>query len=223
MATALAVGAGLVGPTGVSAGADTQRNAGAPQLGESARTDPADALRYRSKRDHRGDIKYPRRNRAIDISRMQGWPHTSDKPRFAAVRITGYAFPGASNKRNMADLFINLEGTGPKPDYRAIKYLQRDGDGLSGARLLKVRGWQRTVGVKNCPGMVVPFNAGRDRVTFYIPRRCINARGGRSFQIHVRMWNIFRYTDDGQPVRGWFDEVPNRLRRAEPRFLSGWV
>jgi hypothetical protein len=223
VATVLAVGAGLIGPTGASAGADPDRAPGQPQLTQSTRPAGADALRYRSKRDARGDVKYPRRNRPIDIARMQAWPHTSNKPRYAAVRIKGYDFPRVSSKRNLADVFLNLKGTDRKPDFRVVKYLPRDGDGLGGARLLRVRGWQQTVRAKRCQDLVVNFNAGLDRVTFFIPRGCINARGGRKFQVHVRVWNVFRYSDSGQPMRGWFDEVPNRQRRAEPRFLSGWV
>lgn len=220
VATALAVGASLIGPTGASTGAT--RTDDRTSVTQSQRTDGSDTLRYRSKRDPRGDVRFPRRNRSIDIKRIQAWPHTNNKPRYMAVRIKGFAFARASRSRNIADLFINLAGTGPKPDFRVVKYLPRDGDGLSGNRLLKVRGWNKTVRVKRCPGLIVRFNARRDRVQFFVPRRCINATGGRQFQVHTRMWNIFRYSG-GQPVRGWFDEVPNRLRRAEPRFLRGWV
>lgn len=223
MSTALAVGVSLLGPAGSAGASDTARASDTVRTAESPRPHGDDALRYREKRDPRGDVKYPRRNRTIDIRWMQAWPHVKKKPRFMAVRIKGYAFARASRKRNIADLFINLQGTGPKPDFRVIKHLPRDGDGLNGARLLKVRGWNKTVRRKPCQGLRVPFNAKLDRVQFFVPRRCINARGGRLFQVHTRMWNIFRYSDTGQPVRGWLDEVPNRKRKAEPRFLRGWV
>lgn len=185
--------------------------------------DMTDVLRYRSKHDQRGDIKRPRLDAAIDIRRVQAWPHIADKPRYLAVRITGYDFPNVSNKRNVADVYLNMANTGPRPDFRVIKYLARDGDGLQGSFVLKMDGWKNSTGVKRCRDLKVTFKPRRDIITFFVPRGCVSAKDGRKFQVHARVWNITSYTDNGQAKRGRFDEVPNRFLGQGPRFLSVWV
>jgi hypothetical protein len=220
--TAIAVGAGLMGPAD-AIGSKTSRSSSGVNITDAVRLGEADALRYRAKRDPRGDIRRPTQDAAIDVRKLQAWPHTGNKPRYAAIRITGYNFPYASNKRNVADVYLNMENTGRKPDFRIVKLLPRDGDGLEYSRVFKMNGWKRAVAVKRCNDLAVRFSPRRDIMTFFIPRVCVNAKHGRKFQVHVRMWNITRYSPGGEPKRGRFDEVPNRLRAAEPRFLSGWV
>jgi len=222
--SAAAIGATLMSPVGATGEVSTtQASTSRLSSDDALRVDESDALRYRSARDPRGDIKRPGRDSGIDIRRVQAWPHTDDKPRYLAVRISGFNFPNASNKRNVADVYFNMENTGPKPDFRVIKYLPGDGDGLDGSFILKTDGWKNSVGAKRCGDLVVTFNSRRDIVTFFVPRICINAKQGRQFQIHARVWNITKYTASGQPKRGRFDEVPNRFSGQGPRFLAGWV
>jgi hypothetical protein len=223
VATALAVGAGLMGPADAFSPSGAAWTVSDAPATDGIRISDGEALRYRAKRDPRGDIRRPTRDAAIDLRRIQAWPHASNRPRYAAIRITGYDFPYASNKRNLADVYLNMEGTGRKPDFRVVKLLPRDGDGLQYSRVLKMNGWKNAVGVKRCRELAVRFSSRRDIVTFFVPRVCINAKHGRKFQVHGRLWNITRYSADGQPLRGRFDEVPNRFRAAKPRFVVGWV
>jgi hypothetical protein len=223
VATALTVGAGLMGPADAFSPSGAARTVSDARATDGIRLGDGEELRYRTKRDPRGDIRRPTRDAAIDVRRIQAWPHASNKPRYAAIRITGYNFPYASNKRNIADVYLNMEGTGRKPDFRVIKLLPRDGDGLRYSRVLKMNGWKNAVGVKRCPDLAVRFSSRRDIVTFFVPRVCINAKHGRKFQVHGRVWNITRYSPGGHPQRGRFDEVPNRFRAAKPRFVRGWV
>jgi hypothetical protein len=223
VAAALAVGTGLMGPADAFNQTRTVRSVSDTSATDTLRLSGDDAQRYRAKRDRRGDIQQPGGDAPIDARRLQAWPHTSNKPRYAAIRITGFNFPYASNRRNIADLYLNMERTGSKPDFRVVKLLPRDGDGLQYSRVYKMNGWKDTASVKRCGDLAVRFSSRRDIVTFFVPRVCINAKHGRKFQVHARVWNITRYSEGGQPQRGRFDEVPNRQRPAQPHFLRGWV
>jgi hypothetical protein len=218
-----AMGATLMSPVGATGDVSATRASTSRLSGEDLRLDTTDALRYRSKHDPRGDIKRPQRDAAIDIRRVQAWPHVDNKPSYLAVRISGYNFPNASNKRNVADVYFNMANTGPRPDFRVIKYLPRDGDGLEGSFVLETDGWKNSTGVRRCRDLLVTFNSRRDSIGFFVPRGCVSAKHGRRFQVHARVWNITEYTQNGQAKHGRFDEVPNRFLGQGPRFLPVWV
>jgi hypothetical protein len=222
--TASAVGVALMGSVGAAGEVGTTRTTPIRVSAvDGPRVDGSEASRILSKNDPRGDIRRPRQDAGIDISRVQAWPHLNDRPLYLAVRISGYDFPNASSRRNVADVYLNMEHTGAKPDFRIIQYLPNDGDGLEGSFLLKSDGWKESAGTKRCDGFFVRFKPRRDIVTFFVPRTCVNAQQGRKFQVHARVWNITAYTAGGQPKRGRFDEVPNRLSGQGPRFLAGWA
>jgi hypothetical protein len=117
---------------------------------------------------------------------------------------------------NALELHLQTRGD-RRPDYRIVHRLSRDGDGLSGGYVKRIRRWEGAGHQVSCPRLSAKWriNSQTRWVELYVPRPCIHRQG--RVRVNAETWNYTRYRADGTPLRGRADAVPAR------NTLSRWI
>jgi hypothetical protein len=118
-----------------------------------------------------------------------------------------------SRRFNAAYVYLQTRGD-RRPDYRIVHNLPRDGDGLAGTYIERIRGWDASGTTRRCGRLSAKWRVNARVVEFDIPRRCIRRQG--RVRVNAETWNYTRYRANGSPRRGVYDPVPAR------HALSGW-
>lgn len=179
----------------------------AAQTSSLARVSDGDDLRPRWVRDRSRDHRWPDHNaRGLWV-----WPSYRDG--WLIVQVEGQTLR-PSRTFNGVELHLQTRGD-RRPDYRVVYNLSGDGDGLSGAYVKRIRGWDSPGRIVSCPRLSAEWRPRTDAVEINIPRPCIRRQG--RVKVNARAWNYTRYGSGGGPTRGVADTIPTS------RGFSTWI
>lgn len=168
--------------------------------------DPGDdrSVKYWTMGDAKGDGQF-----GIDI---ESTSLSIGTPGYYTVKIEGYEL--TRERLDIAEVYLDVNGGNPGPEYRVTRHLNPDRDGYVGKYLNRVDSWGGGF-YRSCPRLTSTVDYARDIIRFAIPRACVN--NPPRVRWNVVTWNVTEYYQGGGWY-GYYDAIPRWHA-----FASFWV
>ena len=137
-------------------------------------------------------------------------------------------FSRINHRLNGVQYYFDTNAKDPGPEFGAMAYRTKDGDGLRGLRMYRMRSWSVTGDRIPCRWhdhwYISGHNNGQQRSRGYFNTtfglRCFESMADRRIRAHVRTWDFTRYAGSGlrrHPTRGRDDQMGGLQQ------YTGWI
>ncbi|MGH3447136.1 MAG: hypothetical protein ACRDQA_01670 [Nocardioidaceae bacterium] len=155
--------------------------------------------------DRRNDARH-----GIDFYKV----HAKRTPRSLFVNTR---FSHMGPRINAIEIFYDTNLHKKGPEYRAIVYRGKDGDGIRGIRVYRSYGWKNLGPRRHC-GTHARWHYYRHGYGFFkvtIGKRCFGKGVRGPARVHVNTWDFTKYKGHGKhkhPTWGYYDSMKGRHR-----------